>query len=555
MDIVTKYAKDVINTDLKKLCCKWEILAAKRHLDDLNKQGDENFPYVFDLTRVERILRFFSLMKRLDVPDEYIELEDWQIFDLGCVFGWVQKESGKRRFKTAYTRIARGHAKTTNAAGVGLYVMCGDALHPPGKPELAAYELQPEVVVAAVDAKQGDKPYNDIKLIGRNSPAISKRLIIQETYIRNRQRGGEVIKFSKETKNKDGGRPSLIILEEWHAHPTSRIRDVAVSSMGKKQQCLQYIITTAGTDAQNKPCYKDDNFYKSILEGIVSVDDTFVMIREIDDEDSPHDEGCWVKANPFFRKMGDYAKTLYDIVKGQYETAYGSGDADKIREFMIKRMNRWQADSEFKYMSGIMDKWKDLGVSKEKFANLTRGIKGVRGVDLSKSEDLTADSFVGWLPDGRLAVCAFGFMPEEAASRHEHTDRVPYKEWAKEGWCEITPGAVTDYSFIKKHIRESENKNQWNAKEICYDKWAAHFFVQTLEEDGYIPVDIQQTMRLLSEPTKKLRELILQEKIVHDGSPLLTWCLSNAVTLPDSKGNIMLSKKHKDDTQRIDLAA
>jgi phage terminase large subunit-like protein len=35
----------------------------------------------------------------------------------------------------------------------------------------------------------------------------------------------------------------------------------------------------------------------------------------------------------------------------------------------------------------------------------------------------------------------------------------------------------------------------------------------------------------------------------------LTWCLSNAFEVSDNNGNIKLSKKHKDDSQRIDLAA
>jgi len=555
MDIITRYARDVVYGDLKELCCKWEILACKRHLYDMQRQGLEGFPYVFDITRAERIFRSFSLINRLDVPGQNIELEDWQAFDLGCIFGWVHKDTGQRRFKTAYTRIARGHAKTTNAAGVALYVMCGDGLYPPGRPELVEYELQPEVVVVAVDAIQANIAFEDIKSIGENSKAVTKRLNIKQSYIKHKTRGGNVLKFSKDTKNKDGGRPSLIILEEWHAHPTSAVRDVAVSSKGKKKQCLEYIITTAGTDAENKPCFKDDNFYKAILEGAVNQEDIFVMVREIDDGDDPHNESCWVKANPFFRKMGDYAKNLYSEVKSQYETAFNSGDPAKIREFMIKRMNRWQADSEAKYMSGIMDIWKDLGVSKEEFARLTKGIKGYRGLDLSKSIDLTADSFVGWLADGRLAVSAFGFIPDDAVAKHEHTDRVPYKEWAKEGRCQITPGAVTDYSFIKSHIQETEAENKWNAKEICFDPYNSSHFMQDMEKDGYTPVEIRQGVQTLSEPTKKLRELILQKRVVHDGSPLLTWCLSNAVEVIDNNGNIKLSKKHKDDSQRIDLAA
>ena len=39
------------------------------------------------------------------------------------------------------------------------------------------------------------------------SPAISKRLDVKRSYIRHKKRGGEVVVFSKDTSNKDGGDP------------------------------------------------------------------------------------------------------------------------------------------------------------------------------------------------------------------------------------------------------------------------------------------------------------------------------------------------------------
>ena len=76
-----------------------------------------------------------------------------------------------------------------------------------------------------------------------------------------------------------------------------------------------------------------------------------------------------------------------------------------------------------------------------------------------------------------------------------------------------------------------------------------------LIDEGYICVEIRQGVQTLSEPTKRFREMVLQGQIVHDGSPLLTWCLTNAVEIVDNNGNIKLSKKLTDDSQRIDLAA
>jgi len=158
------------------------------------------------------------------------------------------------------------------------------------------------------------------------------------------------------------------------------------------------------------------------------------------------------------------------------------------------------------------------------------------------------------LDDGRFAVCSHGFMPENTATKHEHSDRVPYKHWAREGWVTITPGDVTNDSYIKGHIREQESRG-WKAKEICFDPYGARQLTNDLMEEGFECVEIRQGVITLSEPTKKFRELVLQDKIVHDGNPLLTWALSNAVEASDNNGNIKLSKKHKDDSQRIDPIA
>ncbi|NSW92309.1 MAG: terminase large subunit, partial [Firmicutes bacterium] len=304
-----------------------------------------------------------------------------------------------------------------------------------------------------------------------------------------------------------------------------------------------------------------------ILDGEIQDEQYFVMIRELDKDDNPHDKTKWIKANPILQDDNEYSRILLEQIEDEYNKAYGSGDPDKIREFVTKRCNRWQSDSENKYFSGIMHRWKDLAVNRKNFLELVCGRECYNGVDLSKCLDLTATGFVFKL-DGETpvetkkgtvyplyAVCAHGFMPENTATKHEHGDRVPYKAWAKDGWCTLTEGDVTDDKFIKNYIHEAEFDESWKIKEICYDPYGARQFSNDMTDEGYTCIEILQSYLNLSEPTKKFREYVLQDKLVHDGSPLLTWCVSNAVETSDNNGNIKLSKKHKDDSQRIDLLA
>lgn len=536
-----------------------EWLACERHLKDLQRQGSKDFPYVFDESRADRIFDWFEKCCRHvrgPFSGELIKLQAFQKFDLGSIFGWVHKDSGKRRFGRGYNERARGNVKSTEMSGVALYGMCGDCVYPPDDPSQKRYEEMPEVECAAVDKQQAKRVWGDAQKMGEGSPDITKRLRIKRTYIEHATRGGWLRPLSKETKNKDSGAPCIVIIDEFHVHPTSEIVDTLYSGFGKRLQSLMLIITTAGKNAENNPCKKERDGLEKMLRGETPMIETyFVMIRTLDKGDDPHDESIWPKANPILQEDNEYSQELLKQIRTEHEEAFNSNDAAKIREWLTKRVNLWQDDSEEKYMSGIMDKWKALAVSRKAFLKLIRGCEGYAGGDLAKRIDLTADAYVFLLDDGRYAVTAHGFIPEESVTKHERTDRVPYRHWAKESWCTITPGAVTDYRYIATHLDEFEFDNGVSIQEECYDPYNATHFMQERDASGKTCVEIRQGFQTLSEPTKFFRELVLQGQLVHDGNPLLTWCLSNAIEVSDNNGNIKLSKKHKDDSQRIDLAA
>lgn len=151
---------------------------------------------------------------------------------------------------------------------------------------------------------------------------------------------------------------------------------------------------------------------------------------------------------------------------------------------------------------------------------------------------------------------AHGFIPEEAVQIHEKKDNVPYRSWIRDDWVTETPGAVVDYDTMSEYVDNFIDFMGKKPNEDCFDPYNATFYMIKLGEKGErTPVEVRQNTLSLSEPTNWLRELIVSRKVVHDGNPLLTWALSNAYAYTDGNGNIKLSKKNKDDTQRIDPAA
>jgi len=557
------YAKQVTQGRLRSACCKYEILACERHLRDLKRQGSEDFPYVFDTTRADRIIRWFGQCIQIRGVDQGrpFQLEPWQVFDLGCIYGWVHKDTGARRFSKTYNKRGRGNYKSSEKSCQGLYHMNGDACYPPYQPEEAVFEMEPEVECAAVDRGQAMRVLGDAKKIALASPNIAKRLIVPRSNpIVHRKRGGYMRALSKDTKNKDSGAPSYFVVDEYHAHPTAEIYNRGVDSFGKRRQSLLDVITTAGDDAGNKPCFVEETYAKRILEDPSVVNETyFVMIRELDSGDDPHDEHTWKKANPCLRYPSPYSEILLNEIRAEHASAYDSSDPEKIRSFLTRRMCVWQTGSIDRYLDErCMDLAKKAMVSSAEFAALTDGLACHCGFDLGKRIDLSGVAAVFDLPDGRVAVKLHGFMPEHGAERHEKSDRVPYKAWAKAGWCTLTPGDVTDNSYVYNWICAGEREHGWKVREIDYDGHNATDLVIRIREERNnedFCAEVAQTCAGQNMAVKTFRELLLRGLVVIERSELALWCLGNAVEIQNNYGDIKLSKRHKDDSERIDPVA
>lgn len=557
------YAKQVTAGKLRRQCCKYEILACQRHLDDLKRQGAPDFPFIFDVTRADRIIRWFTECRQVRgvAQGEAIKLEPWQIFDLSVVYGWVNKDSGARRFKRTYEKRARGNYKSTEKSGQGLYHMCGDVIYPPYQPEQAKFEMGPEVECAAVDRGQAMRVFGDAKAIAQASPNIAKRLIIPKSNpVKHKTRGGFMRALSKDTKNKDSGAPSCYIVDEYHAHPTSIIYDLGLNSFGKRPQSLLCCITTAGDDAENKPCYAEEQYAKRVLDDPSVTDETyFVMIRELDEGDDPHDKNNWLKANPCLRYGSEYAKYLKEQIETEYNAAYASRDAEKIRQFLTRRCCMWQTGSVNRYLDELDMKLVESAMATaEEFAELTDSREYYGGFDLGKKIDLTGAAAVFLLDDGRVAIEMHGFMPEDGLSRHEHTDRYPYREWCRDGYCTATPGAVTENRFVAEWLKQNERNHGWKAVKIAYDGHnASDLAISIAQEraDEDICVEVYQGCGTQNVAVKGFRDLLRQGLVVIKYSPAAMKWLANAVEYSNGNDESRLSKKYKDDTARIDPVA
>jgi len=532
------YSEQVINGQI--IACQKHKWACQRFLRDLEHEGTEEFPFLFEEAKAKRFLDWMRLFKHTKgkLAGEYIEPHIIQKFNFGNIYGWVHQKTGLRRFRKVYWQVGRKNAKSQSLA-------CG------GSYEASALgELMSEVYIGATKAEQSKIVWKEIKAQLSQCPELKGRFKVAYGKIQHLKSDSFITALSKDAgKTGDGFHVQTGIVDEYHAHKTSEIYDVLVSGMGARSQPLMIIITTAGFDLNN-PCYKVEYKYVSqILEpdNPIENEQYFVMINELDVNeqgellDDIKDVRVWEKANPI---ICSYPEGI-EYLKGELQAAL---DVPlKMRNFLTKNMNVWINQREHGYMQ--MNKW---SACKAQLPDLG-GLECYLGIDLSSKIDLTSVAFEFILPDGKIAIFSHSFMPEDTITAKLKTDKVPYDSWVKQGWITATPGAVVDYNFVKEYIDQIVTENKWRVKEVCFDPWNASQFANEMTSSGYNCLEIIQGMRTLSEPTKHLRELVYQKKVIHDGNPVLAWAMGNTVIRQDHNENIMLDKAKS--SERIDPVA
>jgi phage terminase large subunit-like protein len=184
-------------------------------------------------------------------------------------------------------------------------------------------------------------------------------------------------------------------------------------------------------------------------------------------------------------------------------------------------------------------------------AEYRASLKGRRcyvGMDLSSTKDLTALSAVFPDDDGFDVLPAF-FVPADNMRERGLRDRVPYEQWAHDGFITATPGNVVDYEAVRRTLQDWAD--EFDVKEIAYDPWNAMDLVTRLQaQDGFTCVPMRQGFASLSAPTKSLEKAVMGKTIRHDGHPVLRWNIGNVAVESDPAGNLKPSKKVS--TERID---
>lgn len=534
MDRVTEFAK--ANVKNNKDFGEDARLAFKRHIDDLarSKKNDPNFPYRFDEEKAEDII---ELANKLTIAEgegnEQFTCAGFQEFILGSLFGWVHKETGKRRFTDSYVQVARQQGKSVLNAILG--IKCcnfdnynyGQIYCTATKADQARIVLKE--IIKFINADNDLKELFDIK--DYKNEITGK---ITNTVIRA---------LGRDTHTIDGFRPYLGIVDEYHAHKDNQMYKLLKGGTRKLKQSLISVITTAGFNL-NAPCYDLYKYCRRVLRGIDVNERQFIYIAQMDEKDDIWDPKNWIKCCPLTGKDPELVAAMQEDAR----KAQSMGGAE-LRDFLTKALNIWVTNAETAFLD--LAEWEKCG--SERDLSDFAGKQVIVGLDLSSGGDLTSyclefpyeDEESG---DRRYFLHSQSFMPSNRLQEHmDLEDNAPYVIWQQQGLLTVTTaagGIKTDYKTILSSLHDIVDKYQLDVMAIGYDPHNASAFLLDLEDFGCDLIEIKQSARSLNDATVDFQlEVKAHNMEYNKQNVLLTRSMNDAIiSEPNSFGEIKIDK-------------
>ena len=466
----------------------------------------------------------------------------WQIKVLRDVYGSVDLETGLRKFRTAYVSMAKKNGKTFLVGGLPIYHLMAEEV-----------EFSPLVIGAASAKGQASLVFNAACSLIAPNPTLREEFRILESTKRiiHRKTKCPYHVLAADGDVNDGEGPSLVLIDELHRwknakHETNR--DVLIKGTRARREPLVVMITTAGETHECPMWSREHDYARRVVAGSLKSDTYYAAIWEADGERVKKDPDYWksrearVAANPSHE---DYPGGFIKDEALQADLSTALEIPEEQRKYFRYTLNL-EVSAESRYLA--LSDWNKCAqplrplMDRECFA----------GVDLGATSDMTALVLVFPDTDGTFDVLPFFWAPEERIEELERKTKAPYRRWIKEELLIAVPGyAVTVDAVIKKLAWAM---SVFKVREVCYDPWHAAEMAQRLIDDhGALCVKVPQNFSLLSEPTKKIRDLCADGKIRHGGHPILTWHADCATVRADGKDNIMLVKPDRNaSSKRID---
>lgn len=512
-----------------------DIVASKRVTKQYEKLVHDMYhhdKYIYDNDKALRPIRFietFCRHSKGDLAGEPLILDLFQKAYISALFGFVDANTGKRRYTESFFYVARKNGKTTMLSAIALYMMIADG------------ESGAEVYSVASKRDQANILFDQAHEMIKQSPDLNKNIRKRKSDLYFAHNFSKMQSLGKNSNSLDGLNAHLVVIDELHSILDRNLYEVMKQSQSARTQPLLIMITTAGT---NRGTIFDDlyEYACNVVDGNFEDDNFLPIMYELDKKDEYKKPECWQKANPSL----NVSKRIEDLERKVARAENNANDLTGIltKDFNIRETNH-RAWLTFEQINNT-DTF-DIRDFADWYA--------IGGADLSITTDLSCATLLFVDPDSETRfVHQMYWLPEDNLKERVESDKIPYDKWHEQGLLRLCKGNTINYSDITAWFLEMLNDYEITPLWIYYDNYSARYWVDEMEANGFRMVRTHQGAKTLSLPMQNLGADLKKHKVNYNNNPILKWCLTNTGVEADRNGNIV-PIKNQSPKRRIDGVA
>lgn len=505
-----------------------EDIKTPKEVSFFNKSTNETetHTYIFDIVKAHKPINFIERICKQSKgkwSGKPLKLELFQKAFIEALFGFVDQDTGFRKYKKAIFFVARKNGKSVLDSAIATYMLTRDN------------EGGAEIYSVATKKEQAKIVWEESKKMIRKSPILARAIRCLVGGIYYDANDSYFRALASDSNSLDGLNAHLVIADELHAWKDKNLLDVMYDSMSARTQPILLETSTMGIVRQNVFDIEYD-YASQVVDGTIQDETLLPIIYELDEEKEWVNEDSWYKANPALGVI----KSLKDL-RDKVERA----KANPIelvnllcKDFNIRQtgLNAWLNFDDLNN-ERIYTDWKDTYC--------------IAGVDLSSTTDLTCATLLG-VKNKEIRVKQMYWIPANMLEKKVKDDRIPYDKWLKAGWLRLSGDSKIDYHDVSNWFLEEVRENDLRPLYVGYDSWNAQFWCDEMKSMGFNMVEVRQGAKTMSSPMKQMKADLIDKKINYNNNPILKWCLSNTIVKMDSNENIQPDKEKS--RQRIDGA-
>lgn len=514
---------------------KGNIVVSKRiykQYQKLVQDINHHDKYIFDEAKANRPIKFieaFCRHSKGELAGKPLILDLFQKAYISALFGFIDKDTGHRRYTESFFFVGRKNGKTTMQSAIALYMLMADG------------ESGSEVYSVASKRDQANILFDQAHEMIKQSPDLNKNIRKRKSDLYFPHNFSKMQSLGKNSNSLDGLNAHLVVIDELHSIQDRNLYEVMKQSQSARTQPLLIMITTAGT---HRGTIFDDlyEYACNVVDGNFEDDNFLPIMYELDHKAEYKMPDRWQKANP---ALG-VSKRVEDLER---KVARAKNNPSDLTGILTKDFNiREITNSAWLTFEDINNE--DTFDIKD-FA----GTYAIGGADLSITTDLSCATLLFVDPETEQRyVHQMYWLPQDSLQKRVQEDKIPYDKWHEQGYLRLCSGNTIDYSDITDWFLEMLNEYDITPLWIYYDNYSARYWVDEMEAYGFKMVRTQQGARTLSLPMQNMGADLQKKKINYNNHPILKWCLTNTGIETDRNGNIVPIKSQSP-KRRIDGTA